>query len=298
MTARPIKTARTDSLEIAYEEAGPRDGIPVILSHGFPYDPRSFDDVVERLTSGGVRTIVPYLRGYGPTRFLSPETPRSGQQAALAHDLVSLMDALEIETAIHGGYDWGGRAACILSALWPERASGLVTCMGYNIQDIPASAKPADAESEHRFWYQYYFHTERGRAGLTANRRDICKLLWQLWSPEWRFTDKTFETSAVSFDNADFVDVVIQSYRHRYANADGDPAFEAIEAKLESLPRIPVPTIALHGAADGVTPPGLAIGQEKFFSGAYDCREIPVAGHNIPQEAPEAFAAAVLELCE
>lgn len=296
MTAKPIKTVQTALLEIAYEEAGPADGAPAILLHGFPYDPRSFDAVVDRLSATGVRCIVPYLRGYGPTRFLSLDTPRSGQQAALAHDLLSLMNALDIDRAVLGGYDWGGRAACIVAALWPERAIGLVTCMGYNIQDIPGSATPADAESEHRYWYQYYFHTERGRAGLAANRRDICKLLWRLWSPEWNFSDETFEASAKSFDNPDFVDVVIQSYRHRYSYTDGDPAFEEIEARLQKLPTIKVPTIALHGATDGVTPPGLSVGQERFFGGAYDSREIPVAGHNIPQETPGAFADAMLEL--
>jgi pimeloyl-ACP methyl ester carboxylesterase len=296
LTPRPIKRVRTDELEIAYEEAGPADGPVAILSHGFPYDPRAFDDVVARLAAAGMRTIVPYLRGYGPTHFLSPDTPRSGQQAALAHDLRALMDALDIATAVHGGYDWGGRAACIVAALWPERVTGLVTCMGYNIQDIPGSAKPAPAEFERGFWYQYYFHTERGRAGLTENRRDICKLLWQTWSPEWSFSDETFESSAKSFNNPDFVDVVIQSYRHRFGNADGDPAFAAIETELESQPHITVPTIAFHGDADGVFPVEWAEGQEKYFDGLYDCRIIPHVGHNVPQEVPDLFANAILEL--
>jgi pimeloyl-ACP methyl ester carboxylesterase len=212
--------------------------------------------------------------------------------------LRALMDALDIATAVHGGYDWGGRAACIVAALWPERVTGLVTGAGYNIQDIPGSAKPAPAEIEHRFWYQYYFHTERGRAGLNENRRDICKLLWHLWSPEWTFSDETFEESAKSFDNPDFVDVVIQSYRHRFAYADGDPAFDAIEAQLESLPTINVPTIALHGASNGVIPPKFLAGQDKLFGAHYDSRTISGTGHNIPQEAPGPFADAILELIE
>src|SRR5688500_9068201 len=207
----PIKHARTSVLDIAYEESGPADGTPVFLLHGFPYDPRSYDQVVPLLSAQGCRTIAPYLRGYGPTRFLSADTMRSGEQAALGNDLRELMDALGIERAFLCGYDWGGRACCIVSALWPQRVRALVTGAGYNMHDVAGSAKPATAEQEYRSWYQYYFHTERGRAGLTQNRRGIAKLLWTLWSPNWRFDDATFETTAVSFDNPDFVDVVIHS---------------------------------------------------------------------------------------
>jgi pimeloyl-ACP methyl ester carboxylesterase len=202
-------------LDVAYEEAGRAQGTPVVLLHGFPYDVHAYDEVAPLLAARGCRVIVPYLRGYGPTRFLSPGTPRSGQQAALGHDLQALLDALSIPSAVLGGYDWGGRAACVVAALWPERARGLVSCGGYNIQDIAASATPRPPDEEHRYWYQYYFHGERGRAGLTKYRRELCKLLWQLWSPSWKFDDATFERTAASFDNPDFVDVVIQSYRHR-----------------------------------------------------------------------------------
>src|SRR5882724_11401652 len=245
---------RTDLLDLAYEEQGPEGGPAVILLHGFPYDPRGFDEVAPPLAAAGHRVLVPYLRGYGPTRFLSDKTPRSGEQAALGHDLLQFMDALKIERAMLMGYDWGGRAACVVAALSPERVRGLVSCTGYNIQNIAASAKPVLAAQEHRFWYMYYFHSARGVAGLTENRRDICRLLWELWSPHWTFDAPTFERSAVSFDNPDFVAVVIQSYRHRYGYAPGDPAVAAIEAKLAAQPNIPVPTINLHGGHTGINP--------------------------------------------
>lgn len=290
------KTIKTDVLEIAYEAHGPSDGEPVILLHGFPYDPRCFDEVAPPLAAGGCRVLVPYLRGYGPTRFLSDKTPRSGEQAALGHDLEQFMDALKIRRATLMGYDWGGRAACIVAALWPERVRGLVSCTGYNIQNIAASVKPAPAEAEHRFWYQYYFHTERGRAGLTQNRRDICRLLWTLWSPEWKFDEATFEQSAVSFDNPDFVDVVIQSYRHRYGYAPGDPALAGIEAKLARQPDITVPTINLHGGHDGVGPAPTTDTQARHFTGRYERRILPRIGHNVPQEAPAATVAAIRDL--
>jgi len=291
-----LKRIQTATLEIAYEESGPPDGAPVFLMHGFPYDVRTYDPVVPRLVTTGCRTIVPYLRGYGPTRFLSADTPRSGQQAALGNDLREFMDALGIARALLAGYDWGGRACCIVAALWPERIRALVSANGYNIQDIAASAKPASPEQEYRLWYQYYFHTERGRAGLTQNRRALCKFIWALWSPNWRFDDATFERSAPSFDNPDFVEVVIQSYRHRYGYALGDPALEAIERQLAAKPRITVPTIVLHGDGSGLSAPASSISHAPMFTGPYRHRVIPVAGHNLPAEAPEAFAEAVLEL--
>jgi pimeloyl-ACP methyl ester carboxylesterase len=291
-----LKRVRTSTLEIAYEENGPADGAPVLLMHGWPYDPRTYDDVLTPLAAAGCRTIVPYLRGFGPTRFLSADTPRSGQQAALGRDLLDLMDALGLSRAALVGYDWGGRAACILAALWPQCVRCLVTGNGYNIQDIARSGVPADPEQELRFWYQYYFNTERGRAGLQANRRTFCRLIWHLWSPNWKFDDATFERTAVSFDNPDFVDVTIQSYRHRFKNAPGDPALEEIERRLAAQPTIVVPTISLNGEANGVGPPERSAGHARFFTGPYQRRVIPVAGHNLPQEVPEAVAAAALEL--
>jgi pimeloyl-ACP methyl ester carboxylesterase len=289
-------SVRTDVLEIAYQEHGPQDGAPVILLHGFPYDVHAFDEVAPPLAAAGCRVLVPYLRGYGPTRFLSAATPRSGEQAALGHDLLQFMDALGIARAALAGYDWGGRAACIVAALWPERVRCLVSCTGYNIQNIAASGEPASAAHEHRLWYQYYFHTDRGRAGLTKNRRDVCRLLWKLWSPQWRFDEATFEKSAVSFDNPDFVDVVIQSYRHRYDYAPGDPALADIEARLALQPKIAVPTVNLHGGHTGINPVAEKDAQAKFFSGSYERRLLPGIGHNVPQEAPTAMVAALRDL--
>jgi pimeloyl-ACP methyl ester carboxylesterase len=293
-----LKQVAAGVLSVAYQETGEPTGSPVLLLHGFPYDVHAYDAVTPLLASAGCRVITPYLRGYGPTRFLSPDTPRSGQQAALAHDLVALMDALAIPGAVLAGYDWGGRAACIVAALWPDRARGLVSGGGdgYNIQDIAGAAKPQAPENELRHWYQYYFQTERGRAGLAQNRRALCKLLWQLWSPSWRFDDATYERTAVSFDNPDFVDVVIHSYRHRYGVVPGDPAVEAIERRLATQPRITVPTIALHGAANGVLSSGGAEQHGRRFAAAYERRVIPGVGHNLPQESPPDFAAAVLSL--
>jgi pimeloyl-ACP methyl ester carboxylesterase len=295
MTAA-IKHILTSTLDIAYEESGDAARPPVFLLHGWPYDPRCYDEVVPPLAAAGCRVIVPYLRGFGPTRFLSAQTPRSGQQAALANDLRELMDALSVAHAVLAGYDWGGRAACIVAALWPQRVRGLVTGNGYNLQNIPGSAKPLDAATEHRLWYQYYFHTERGRAGLEANRRALAHLLWKLWSPPWPFDDAAFARSAASFDNPDFVAVTIQSYRHRFGYAPGDPALEPIEAQLAAQPTITVPTIALQGEDDGVQPPEAAAKQDAHFTGPFSRRVLPGVGHNPPQEAPQEFVEAVLEL--
>ncbi len=293
-----LKEVAAGVLSVAYQETGGPTGTPVLLLHGFPYDVHAYDAVAPVLVSAGCRVITPYLRGYGPTRFLSPDTPRSGQQAALAHDLRALMDALAIPRAVLAGYDWGGRAACIVAAPWPDRVRGLVSGggYGYNIQDIAGALKPQAPETERRYWYQYYFQTARGRAGLAQNRRALCKLLWQLWSPNWRFDDATYAQTAVSFDNPDFVDVVIHAYRHRYGVVPGDPAVEDIERQLATQPRITVPTIALHGAANGVLPSGGSEQQGRLFTAAYEHRVIPVVGHNLPQEAPQDFAAAVLSL--
>ena len=267
-----------------------------MLLHGFPYDPHAFDEIVTALASKGFRTLVPYLRGYGPTSFLSIDTPRSGQQGALAKDLLDFLDGLAIQKAVLVGYDWGGRAACIAAALWPERVAGLVTCGGYNIQDIAASVGPAAPEQEHRLWYQYYFHTERGRAGLAANRYALCRFLWRLWSPTWQFSEQTYSETAAAFDNPDFVDVVIHSYRHRYGYAPGDPAYEALEAQLAMQPAISVPTIALFGMDDGVTPlPPPGVGGRQF-TGRFERRDVPGAGHNLPQERPAAIVEAGLDL--
>jgi pimeloyl-ACP methyl ester carboxylesterase len=294
--AKPARI-ETPVLDVAYEHSGPPDSLPVLLLHGFPYDPRGFDDVAAVVNAAGFRTVVPYLRGYGGTRFLSAETLRSGEQAALGQDLLQLLDALRIEKAVLAGYDWGGRAACVVSALWPERVAGLVSCTGYNVQDIPNSYRPADPEAEARLWYQYYFHTERGRSGLTQKRRALCRLLWKMWSPAWAFDDATFERTAASFDNEDFVDVVIHSYRHRFGSVAGDPSYAPVEAQLAAQPNISVPAINLHGAADGVTPAALSETHGKYFIGPYQRRVVPNVGHNVPQEAPQAFAEAVLELC-
>lgn len=284
-------------LDIAFEDVGPADGHPVFLMHGFPYDVHSYDEAATLLADAGCRCIVPYLRGYGATTFRSPEIPRSGQQAALGADLLALMDALEIPEAVMGGYDWGGRAACIVAALWPKRARGLVSCgAGYNIQNIADAGRPASPEEEHRFWYQYYFNTERGRAGLATNRRALCELIWKLWSPTWAFDAATYEATATAFDNPDFVEIVIHSYRHRFDGRAGNPAFDSIEAQLAAQPKISVPSIVLLGQDDGVDPPQERDHDAPFFTASYERRLVAGAGHNLPQEAPKVFADAVLAL--
>lgn len=287
----------TSVLDIAYREAGPADGPAVILLHGFPYSGHCYDEVAPLVAAKGCRVLVPDLRGYGGTRFLSPETLRSGEQAALGKDLLDLMDALNIESAVLGGYDWGGRAACIVTALWPERVRGLVSGNGYNIQNIAASATPADPEQELRLWYQYYFHLDRGRHGLTDNRYAFCKQLWSLWSPTWTFDEATYARSAKFFENDDFVDVVIHSYRHRFGSVAGDPAYAEIEVRLAMQPYIGVPTICIQGADDGVNVAASSEGHARYFSGPYERRVLAGVGHNPPQEAPRAFADAVLEVC-
>ncbi len=292
-----MKTIAAGVLEIAYDETGPADGAPVILLHGFPYDAHACDESAQLLAQAGRRCIVPFLRGYGPTRFLSEKTFRSGEQAALGADLLALMDALSVPGAILGGYDWGGRAACIVAALWPERVRGLVSCgTGYNIQNITRAKIPVAPEEEFRYWYQYYFHSERGRAGLAVNRRELCRLIWQLWSPTWAFDDATFDRSAMAFDNPDFVEIVIHSYRHRFGGIAGDPALEPMEARLVKQPDITVPAIVLQGADDGVDPPSAADHDAPHFTASYERRILSGVGHNLPQEAPAALAEALLSL--
>ncbi len=293
-----IRRVRTSVLDLAYEERGPADGDPVVLLHGFPYDPRGFDEVAPALAANGFRVVTPYLRGYGPTRFLSGATLRSGQQAAIAQDLLDLMDGLAIRRAALVGYDWGGRAACIVAALSPERVRCLVLGGGYTIQDIAGAAAPQPPETEHRLWYQDYFHTARGRAGLAANRETLGRLLWRLWSPSWTFDEAAYARTASSFDNPDFVEVVVHSYRHRFGYAPGDPALEAIERRLAGRPAIDAPTISLCGADDGVGPPPGVDPDLACFRGRYERRVLPGVGHNIPQEAPEATIAAVLALTQ
>lgn len=283
-------------LDIAYEESGDPHGQAIILLHGFPYSPRVFDAVTPPLAQAGYRVIVPYLRGYGATRFLSSATMRSGQQAAIGNDLLGLMDALAIRSAALMGFDWGGRGACVVAALWPERVRCLVTALGYAIQDIPAAVTPLSPEAEQRLWYQYYFHSPRGHAGLTANRAAIGQYLWQQWSPGWTFEASAYAQTAEAFDNPDFVGVVVHSYQHRFGYAPGDADLADIEHALTSQPVISVPTISLWGADDTLHPGPPAARDRGQFSGLYEQRLLQGVGHNIPQEAPEATVAALMAL--
>ena len=293
---KPVRQVRAGVLDIALHETGPADGPPVFLMHGFPYDVHAYAQVAPMLAAQGCRVYVPYLRGFGATRFLSNATPRSGEQAALGHDLLALMDALQVPQAVLAGYDWGGRAACVVAALWPGRCTGLLSFNSYNIQNIANAMLPDLPENEHSLWYQYYFHNERGRAGLQQDRRAVCRLLWKLWSPTWAFDDATFERSAAAFDNPDFVDVVIQSYRHRFGLVAGDPALAGIERRLAAQPFITVPSITFDGADDGVRPVAPASQHARFFSGPRSHRVVSGVGHNMPQEVPQVFADAVMEL--
>lgn len=287
---------RAGVLEVACHMAGPADGPPVFLMHGFPYDIHSYVEVAPMLADAGCRVVVPYLRGYGGTHFRDASTPRSGEQAVLGADLLALMDALRVEKAVLAGYDWGGRAACVVAALWPERCAGLVSVNSYNLQHIARALVPDTPENERRLWYQYLFHSERGRAALQADRRGLCRLLWQLWSPTWAFDDGCFERSAAAFDHPDFVDVVIHSYRHRFGLVPGDPAVTDVERRIAAQPVITVPTISFDGLVDGVRPWEPASANAHRFKGWRDHRVLPGIGHNLPQEAPRAFADAVLEL--
>lgn len=291
-----MKTIIAGVLEIAYLELGPSDGPTVVLLHGFPYDVHAYDEVAPLLAAAGRRCLVPYLRGYGATRFRSGETPRSGEQAAVAADLLAFLDALMIDKALLAGYDWGGRAACIVAALWPERVTGLVSCGGYSIQNIAKEHRPATPRTEHRLWYQYYLHGQRGYDGLAANRVEFSRLLWEMWSPTWGFTEEAFHATAASFLNPDFVEVVTHSYRHRFGLVPGDPAYDYIESQLGAQPVITVPTVVLAGTDDGVEPPTAADPSAAHFTGRYRRELVDGVGHNVPQEAPQRFAAAVCSL--
>lgn len=292
----PLKRVDAGVLNIAYYETGPAAGPPVILLHGFPYDIHSYVDVAPKLAARGCRVIVPCLRGFGDTRFREAATLRSGEQAAIGADVIALMDALGIKRAVVGGHNWGGRAACVAAALWPERFSGMVTVNSYLIQDLTRAPVPIHPKYEVALWYEFYFQLERGRAGLAANRREIADILWDQWSPEWDYDDATFERSAAAHDNPDFVDVVIHSYRHRFGQAAGDPAYADLQHRLAALPPITVPAVTLDGDRDGVLPASDGRASAARFTSRRIHRIVPGAGHNVPQEAPEAFAAAVLEL--
>lgn len=291
-----IKQVNAGVLNVGYAEVGPANGTPVILLHGWPYDIHSYADVAPILAKAGYRVIVPYLRGHGTTRFLSPTTFRNGQQAAVALDIIALMDALKIPKAIIGGYDWGARTADIIAALWPERCTALVSVNGYLINNLERNKKPLSPAAEWGWWYQYYFATERGLAGYEANRNDFNKLIWKNVSPEWHFDDATFSRSAAAFSNPDYVSIVIHNYRWRLSLAPGEPQYDSIEAKLAAGPVISVPTITLDGDADGVAPATDGTAYAQKFSGKRIHKIIKGAGHNLPQEAPEAFAAAIIEV--
>jgi pimeloyl-ACP methyl ester carboxylesterase len=291
----PVKQIDAGALNVGYLEAGPATGTAVLLLHGWPYDIHAYVDVAPLLASAGYRVIVPYLRGYGTTRFLSADTFRNGQQSALALDTIALMDALEIEKPILAGFDWGARTADIVAALWPERAKALVSVSGYLIGSQEANKTPLPPKAELQWWYQYYFATDRGRAGYQKYRKDFAKLIWQLASPKWAFSDATFDRSAASFDNPDHVDIVIHNYRWRLGLAEGEAKYDDLEQRLVASPVIRVPTITLEGDANGAPHPEPTAYAGKF-SGKYSHRTIKGGiGHNLPQEAPHAFAKAVID---
>jgi pimeloyl-ACP methyl ester carboxylesterase len=293
-TARSIPTP---VLEIGYVE-WPGSGMPVILLHGFPDDVHAYDEVAPPLAQAGHRVLVPYLRGYGPTRFRDASAARMGEQAAIGQDLIDFADALKIERFAVSGYDWGGRAAAVAAALHPERVRAAVLIGGSTIQDTVHPSQPGAPEAEQRLWYQWYFNTERGRAGLKANRHALCKLLWHLWSPNWHFSDETYDRTAASFDNPDFVDVVIHSYRHRIGNAPGEPRFLAMEKQMAEHPKIQCPSITLYGADDGLArPPADSPPAERATFPALKARRvIEGAGHFMPRERPGAVSSALIEL--
>jgi pimeloyl-ACP methyl ester carboxylesterase len=291
----PIKQIDAGVLNIGYAESGPASGPVVILLHGWPYDIHSYVEVAPRLVEAGYRVIVPHLRGFGSTRFFSGDTPRNGQQSVLAVDVIALMDALTIQQAILAGFDWGARTACIVAALWPERCKALVSVSGYLIGNRESGKQPLTPEAEFKWWYQYYFATERGRSGYDGYRRDFAKLIWRLASPKWDFSAETFDLTATSFDNPDHTAIVIHNYRWRLGLAEGETVYDALERQLSMAPAIKVPTITLEGDANGAPHPEAAAYRNKF-TGKYAHRVIRSGiGHNLPQEAPNAFADAILE---
>ncbi|MDO3635497.1 alpha/beta fold hydrolase [Mycolicibacterium arseniciresistens] len=290
----PVNQIDAGDLDIGYAEAGPPDGRPVILLHGWPYDINSYADVSALLAGQGFRVIVPYLRGFGTTRFLSADTVRNGQQAALAHDVISLMDALQIPAAILGGYDWGGRTANVVASLWPQRCAGLVAVSGYITVNLAANREPLPPKAEYGWWYQYYFATPRGEAGYRENTHDFNRLIWQLASPEWKFTDATYDLSAAAFDNPDHADIVIHNYRWRLSLAPGESRFDADEFRLAGRPAVTVPTITIASDFDGAAKDGAAC--RALYTGWYQHRILDGIGHNVPQEAPEEFASAIAEV--
>lgn len=292
----PLRRIEAGDLRIGYFEAGPADGAPVILLHGWPYDIHMFADVAPLLAAAGYRVVVPYLRGYGTTRFLSADTPRNGQQSVVAVDIIALMDALKIQVATVAGCDWGARTACIMAALWPERVKALVSVSGYLIGSQEAGKTPLPPQAELQWWYQYYFATERGRAGYEKNRDDFARLIWQTASPKWNFDAATFERSAAALHNPDHVAITVHNYRWRLGLADGEAKYQALENRLAKAPVIGVPTITLEGDANGAPHPQPAAYANKF-SGRYEHRLVSGGiGHNLPQEAPEAFAQAVIDV--
>lgn len=287
-----FKVAETPVLDIAYVETGPSDGWPVVLSHGFPYDVHAFDETTAILVAKGARVIRPYARGFGPTRFRSDSAMRNGQQAARGSDVLALLDALDLDAPILGGFDWGGNASCVCAALWPDRVAGLVSYAGYDIIDLAGQREPADPTLERVAWYQHLFQTGRGRAALTQYRRDIARILWREWSPRWDFTDAVFDQTAPSFDNPDFVDVVIHCYRWMFGRESGDAVLAPLEATLARKPRIEVPAVTLDGTLDPLKPGGSS-DHASLFAGRHEHRAVQT-GHNLPQEAPDVFAEAVL----
>ena len=287
-----LKTASTKTLSIAYYEHGPADGWPVVLSHGFPYDIHAFDEAAQMLAQHNARVIVPYTRGFGPTSFLSPDSRRSGQQAARGKDIIELCEALELYKPILGGFDWGGNASCVAAALWPEQIGGLVSYAGYDIIDVTRQLHSFTPALERICWYQHLFQSERGRECLTKDRRDFCRILWREWSPGWSFEEETFLRSAASFDNEDFIDVVIHAYRCMLGLDKGDSALQDLEDRLAKKPLITVPAVTLDGTADPLKPGGTK-DHAPFFAGKHDHRTVNT-GHNLPQEAPGVFADAIL----
>ena len=294
---RNVRSVQTSALDIGYEEDGASGGFPIILLHGFPYDVKAWDGVVPPLVDAGYRVLVPYLRGYGATRFRDPSTPRMAEQAAIAQDVVDFADALGLERFALAGFDWGNRAACITAILHPNRVRAQVAIGGYSVQNTITPSPPAPPVTEARLWYQWYFNTERGRAGLEAGRRAICRYLWETWSPGWQFTDEMFNLSAASFDNPDFVAVVIHSYRHRHGNAPGEERFLAVEQRLAERPRVTVPAVVLLGAKSGFGRPSLdPSGDQARFASLVARRIISDAGHDLPAQRPDAVSSALLEL--